>query len=52
MVFEMKDYDNSWEGFGNVSGQISHDRLPPSTYFYVLKLGNGRKITGYVYMTY
>ncbi|MGZ2370021.1 Ig-like domain-containing protein, partial [Ancylomarina sp. YFZ004] len=53
IVYEKRDYDNKWEGYGNVSGQISNDRLPPGTYFYVFKFGvNKKPLSGYVYMTY
>jgi gliding motility-associated-like protein len=53
IVYKMNGYDNMWDGYGNVSGQISKKRLPPGTYYYVLKLGNGKKpLTGYIYMTY
>jgi len=53
IVYKKRDYDNSWEGYGNVSGQISQDRLPPGTYFYVFKFGvNKKPLSGYVYMTY
>ncbi|MFA8435295.1 MAG: Ig-like domain-containing protein [Marinifilaceae bacterium] len=53
MVFEMSGYDNSWNGYGNVSGQISKDRLPTGTYYYILHLKRGMKArTGYIYMIY
>ena len=51
-VYKMKNYDNSWEGYGNVNGQFSHNRLPPGTYYYVLNIGGGKKLTGYVYLRY
>ena len=53
IVYKKHSYDNNWEGYGNVSGQISNERLPPGTYFYVFKFGvNKQPLTGYVYMTY
>jgi len=53
IVYRMNDYDNSWDGYGNVKGQISHDRLPPGTYYYVFKFGvDKRPLSGFVYMTY
>ncbi|RZT97181.1 gliding motility-associated-like protein [Ancylomarina subtilis] len=53
IVYSKHSYDNNWEGFGNVKGQISNDRLPPGTYFYIFKYGENKEpLTGYVYMTY
>ncbi|MDE5420929.1 cadherin domain-containing protein [Ancylomarina sp. DW003] len=53
IVYKKRSYDNSWEGYGNVKGQISNHRLPPGTYYYVFKFGVKKQpLTGYVYMTY
>jgi gliding motility-associated-like protein len=53
IVYKKRSYDNNWDGYGNVSGQISNDRLPSGTYYYVFKYGvNKQPLTGYVYMAY
>ncbi|RXQ96530.1 tandem-95 repeat protein [Ancylomarina salipaludis] len=53
IVYSKHSYDNNWEGYGNVKGQLSNDRLPPGTYFYIFKYGDNKEpLTGYVYMTY
>ncbi len=49
MVYEMHDYDNSWNGTSNVSMLMNGNPLPDGTYYYVLDLGNGNEIlTGYI----
>ena len=53
LIYRQSNYDNSFDGHGNVSGQLSNHRVPPGTYYYVLKLNDGKKtITGSLYMTY
>jgi gliding motility-associated-like protein len=53
IVYKKRDYDNNWEGYGNVKGQISNNRLPPGTYYYIFKFGIKKQpLSGYVYMTY
>ncbi len=51
-VYKMKNYDNTWDGHGNVSAQFSNHKLPPGTYYYVLTIENGSKHTGYIYLRY
>ncbi len=42
-VFRDSDYDNMWNGV-----DYNKNPLPDDTYFYLLKAGNGRKLTGYI----
>ncbi|MCJ8292677.1 MAG: gliding motility-associated C-terminal domain-containing protein [Flavobacteriales bacterium] len=35
-VFEMLEYDNSWNGVRNVGSDITGDQLPTGTYYYIL----------------
>ena len=44
-VFEMDEYDNSWEGT-----YFDGEPLPEGTYFYIFEDGRGRTYTGYVYL--
>jgi gliding motility-associated-like protein len=49
-VFRMADYDNSWDGIAQ--GKLENgNKLPPGTYYYVLRLIPGDKlIKGFVYL--
>ncbi|MGZ4042950.1 MAG: T9SS type B sorting domain-containing protein [Bacteroidia bacterium] len=40
-VYSMKSYKNEWNGSPNVSGKTGTGKLPPGTYFYLLKLNDG-----------
>ena len=44
-VFEMDEYDNSWEGT-----YFDGEELPQGTYYYIFEDGRGRTYTGYVYI--
>ncbi|TLX70857.1 tandem-95 repeat protein, partial [Labilibacter sediminis] len=49
-VFHMKNYDNKWDG-KSANSAIGSGELPQGTYFYIVKLGNSRKvIKGMVYI--
>ena len=51
VVFEMQDYDNSWDGTSDALGALGGGFLPVGTYFYVLDLGNGSSpVSGYIYL--
>lgn len=53
LVYRKSNYDNSWEGYGNVRGQLSNDRLPPGTYYYHFKADKASiRKSGYIYLTY
>lgn len=50
-VFEMKGYRNGWNGNNQMQIYFGDGRLPESTYFYVLDLGDGSKPrTGFVFI--
>jgi gliding motility-associated-like protein len=44
-VFAAAPYKYSWDG-----SSVSGGKVPAGTYYYVLDLGNGKKLTGYVYV--
>jgi gliding motility-associated-like protein len=49
MVYEMNDYDNSWNGTANVNVLMKGKELPAGTYYYVLDLNNKAETqTGFV----
>ena len=42
IVFEQRNYDNTWDGTSNGRATINKDRqLPVGTYYYILNLGDG-----------
>jgi gliding motility-associated-like protein len=53
-VYQHANYDNTWNGFPNVSGTLGKNKLPPGTYYYILEMkGSGQKpITGFVVLQY
>ena len=52
-VFEMKNYDNSWNGDSSISGFGGKGILPPGPYYYFLQLGDGNQpYKGYVEIYY
>ena len=42
-VYKNMNYDNSWNGL-----DYNGNELPEDTYFYVLKSGNGKSLSGYI----
>jgi gliding motility-associated-like protein len=44
-VFAAAPYKYSWDG-----SSVSGGKVPAGTYYYVLDLGNGKKLTGYVFV--
>ncbi|MFK7936328.1 MAG: gliding motility-associated C-terminal domain-containing protein, partial [Saprospiraceae bacterium] len=42
LIFEATDYQNDWSGTSGL------EELPEDTYFYIIDLGNGERITGYL----
>ncbi|HCT30888.1 MAG TPA: hypothetical protein DIW31_09175, partial [Bacteroidales bacterium] len=51
IVYTSSKYENNWDGRSN-TGVYSGTQLPSGTYFYVVKIhDNGKKSTGYVYLT-
>lgn len=52
LVYEMENYDNSWDGKSNQSNlKLGNDYLPSGTYYYVIDKGDGENTyTGYLYL--
>jgi gliding motility-associated-like protein len=48
-VYQKSGYLNEWDGISN-ENKVGSISLPVGTYFYVLKYGNQRHKTGYVYL--
>jgi gliding motility-associated-like protein len=48
-VYQKSGYQNEWDGISN-ENKVGSISLPVGTYFYVLKYGNQRHKTGYVYL--
>jgi gliding motility-associated-like protein/uncharacterized repeat protein (TIGR01451 family) len=40
-VYQNSDYDNTWNGFPNVSGTIGSDKLSQGTYYYIVEFKDG-----------
>jgi gliding motility-associated-like protein len=49
-VFRASQYQNDWDGRSHSAMTIGDALLPKGTYFYVLDLGNGQFVKGYVYL--
>ncbi len=50
-VYEQEDYKNDWDGVASTapkSGTSARQGLPDGTYFYVLKLSDGREFTRFL----
>jgi gliding motility-associated-like protein len=55
LIFEMNNYDNSWNGFVNrgtkINSNSTEEIMPSGTYFYIVDLGNETEhYTGYVFI--
>ena len=51
-VYESEAYKNDWDGTNKFGVSIGGNKLPTSTYFYIVDLGDGSKpIKGYVYLS-
>ena len=52
-VFEMDDYDNSWDGTSMGNATINaREKLPVGTYYYLIDFGDGSEPkTGWLYIT-
>ena len=48
-LFRAKPYRNDWGG--KAKGGTG-DIVPAGTYFYILKLGKGKIVDGYIYIAY
>ena len=53
LIFEMSNYDNSWEGIPNKGLLKQNKRVPTGTYFYVLEIDtNMAPKVGWIYLNY
>ncbi len=51
-VYESNAYKNDWDGTNKFGLTVGGKKLPTSTYFYIVDLGDGSKpIKGYVYLS-
>ncbi len=53
IVYQMDNYDNSWDGKSNVGLTINKNKgiIPSSTYYYIVDKGDGSEAyTGYLYL--
>ena len=52
-VFEMDNYDNTWDGTSMGRATVSaSEKLPVGTYFYLIDFGDGSEPkTGWLYIT-
>jgi gliding motility-associated-like protein/uncharacterized repeat protein (TIGR01451 family) len=52
-VYQKSDYDNSWNGYPNVSGTLGNQKLPQGTYYYIIEFSDGTKaMNGFVVIQY
>jgi gliding motility-associated-like protein/uncharacterized repeat protein (TIGR01451 family) len=54
-VYTKNNYDNSWQGYSNVSGpKFGSDKLPQGTYYFILEFNNSdmKPIKGFVVLDY
>jgi gliding motility-associated-like protein len=49
-VFESNDYRNNWSGYANTGVLIDNKPLPTGTYYYLLRYGKNKSITGFIYL--
>lgn len=46
LVYKAKNYENNWDGTGNVAGISMGNKVGPGTYFYILDLNDNEKPRG------
>ena len=52
-IYQMKAYQNNWDGRADNSMTVGTKIVPEGTYYYIIDLGNGAKIIkGFVYINY
>jgi gliding motility-associated-like protein len=49
-VWEKGPYLNDWDGTNQFGITVGGNKLPVGTYFYVLELGDGKILKGFVYL--
>lgn len=53
LVYQSKDYQNSWNGTTTKGATASQNLVPTGIYYYVLKLGGtNRTLKGYILVSY
>ncbi len=53
-VYSKHNYDNSWQGYPNVSGVMGTEKLPQGTYYYILEFNGGdvKAKNGFIVLQY
>jgi gliding motility-associated-like protein/uncharacterized repeat protein (TIGR01451 family) len=53
-VYRKDNYDNTWEGYPNVTGTLGNQKLPAGTYYYILefKSGDQKALNGFIVLQY
>ncbi|MGZ4043571.1 MAG: gliding motility-associated C-terminal domain-containing protein, partial [Bacteroidia bacterium] len=53
-VYSKNNYDNTWNGYPNVSGTLGNQKLPQGTYYYTLdfKTGDNKTMYGFIVIQY
>jgi gliding motility-associated-like protein/uncharacterized repeat protein (TIGR01451 family) len=53
-VYQMDNYDNTWDGTPNTGGTLGNQKLPQGTYYYILEFKNSdlEPVNGYVILQY
>ncbi|MCW3078235.1 MAG: conserved repeat domain protein [Bacteroidetes bacterium] len=53
-VYSKNNYDNTWNGYPNVSGTLGNEKLPQGTYYYILEFKNGdtKPMNGFIVIQY
>lgn len=53
-VYGKDNYDNTWNGYPNVSGTLGNQRLPQGTYYYILEFKNSdiKPMIGFIVIQY
>lgn len=53
-VYQKTNYDNTWNGMPNVTGTLGSEKLPQSTYYYIIEFKDGsiKPLNGFVILQY
>ncbi|MFM7328835.1 MAG: gliding motility-associated C-terminal domain-containing protein, partial [Bacteroidota bacterium] len=53
LIYKAAPYNNDWDGRSDNSLTVSSgEQVPAGTYFYILDLGKGKRLTGSLYVAY
>jgi gliding motility-associated-like protein len=47
LVYEQRNYQNNWNGHSNTGLRVNSE-LPDGTYYYIIRVNDGRKFAGYL----